>query len=55
MKKFLIKALLKLRWAYFHISQSYTKFYMDSEKTEARFFHASTNSIHSNYVLRDDA
>lgn len=47
-----IKVLLKLRWWYFHINPLYKKFYMDSAKTEAHFWHVLTNSIHSNYTLK---
>jgi hypothetical protein len=47
----LLSALLRLRWAYFHIHPGYKKFYMDSTRKEAHFFHARTSCIHSNYSL----
>lgn len=52
MTKLLLQALIHLRWAYFHISPFYQRFYMDESRTEAHFFHAHTNSIHSNYYFR---
>ena len=53
MRKFLIMTLVHLRWAYFHVNPAYTKFYMDEARTEAHFFHAKTNSLHSNYKWVD--
>lgn len=50
----LVTILVKLRWIYFHVNPSYKKFYMDSSHTEAHFFHAKTNSIHSNLVFRHE-
>jgi hypothetical protein len=50
--RFLVRMLLRIRWAYFHVSPAYTKLYVDEARTEAHFFHARTNSIHSNYTLR---
>lgn len=41
----LIKTLIKLRWAYFHMHPGYVKFLIEDE---AHFFHQRTNSIHSN-------
>lgn len=52
MTTFLLRLLLALRWWYLHINPAYTKFYMDAERTEAHFFHAKTNSIHSNYTVK---
>ena len=50
--KLLVTLLLRTRWAYFHIHPGYTKFYMDEARTEAHFFHAKTNSIHSDYKYK---
>ncbi|CAM0088503.1 hypothetical protein VPHK567_0243 [Vibrio phage K567] len=51
----LIRAILWLfiqaRWAYFHISPSYKKFYMIAD--EAHFQHLKRGTIHSNLSLRD--
>jgi len=46
-----LNLLFRLRWAYFHMHPGYTKFYMDSERKEAHFFHAKTNSVHSPYRI----
>jgi hypothetical protein len=53
MKKALIMFVVKLRWLYFHLHPHYQKFYMDSGKTEAHFWHSKTNTIHSNLVWVD--
>ena len=44
-----IKCVLKIRWAYFHVSPMYIKFSMD--KSEFHFQHRVDGSIHSNYCL----
>lgn len=54
MKKLLIMSVVKLRWAYFHVSPRYVKFYMDSGHTEAHFQHVKTGAIHSNLVWVDN-
>lgn len=51
----LLNLLLRMRWAYFHICPGYTKIYMDEDRTEAHFFHAKTNSLHSNFRARPNA
>lgn len=51
MTRLILKILINLRWAYFHVNPAYKKFYMDSARTEAHFLHERTNSIHSNYSL----
>jgi hypothetical protein len=48
---FLLKAFIKIRWWYFHISPNYIKFYMSSESDEAHFQHRKTGQIHSNYCI----
>lgn len=45
----LLRFLLSLRWAYFHVHPGYTKVYMDEARSELWFFHAKTNSLHCNY------
>lgn len=50
--RMLLRALINVRWAYFHVHPGYTKLYMDSTRTEAHFYHLRTNSIHSNYRLK---
>lgn len=45
--RMVLRALFRMRWAYFHIHPGYTKVYFSA--TEAHFFHARTNSLHSNY------
>jgi len=54
MRKILIMALVRLRWAYFHMHPWYFKFYMDSDGKEAHFQHAKTGQIHSNLVWIDN-
>ena len=46
-----LNLLFRMRWAYFHAHPGYTKFYMDNARTEAHFFHARTNSLHSDYRI----
>lgn len=55
MKKVLIMFLVKLRWAYFHVSPSYIKFYVSNDSDEAHFQHVKNGSIHSNLVWGDAA
>jgi hypothetical protein len=45
----IIRLLLRLRWAYFHVHPGYKKVWMDAARTEAHFFHARTNSLHCDY------
>lgn len=47
----ILRVFLRLRWAYFHIHPGYTKVWMDEARTEAHFFHAKTNSLHSDYRI----
>ena len=47
----LLKLLFRIRWAYFHIHPGYTKLYIDKARTSAHFFHARTNSLHSDYRI----
>jgi len=48
---YILRFILSVRWAYFHISPSYIKFYMDSERTEAHFQHKKYGTLHSNYKV----
>ena len=41
---------LKIRWAYFHVSPRYIKFYMTD--TEAHFQNAKTGAIHSQVIIQ---
>lgn len=53
MKRILIIGLINLRWAYFHVSPRYIKFYMGGGSDEAHFQHIKTGAIHSNLVFAD--
>lgn len=54
MAKFLIMAMVHIRWAYFHVNPMYVKFYMDSEHTESHFQHRTRGSLHSNMYWQED-
>ena len=54
MRKIIVMFLVNLRWAYFHISPSYIKFYMDAERKEAHFQHVRTGQIYCNFVWVDN-
>jgi len=47
MNRFIIMFMVHLRWAYFHISPMYIKFYMTAD--EPWFQHKRNGSIHCNY------
>ncbi len=51
MVRIILRMLISLRWAYFHIHPGYQKFYIDADRTEAHFFCARTNAMHPNYKL----
>lgn len=51
MHLFLLKAFIKIRWAYFHVSPMYLKFYMTAD--EPWFQHKRNGSIHCNYTIID--
>lgn len=52
---FILKVLINLRWAYFHIHPSYIKFYVDENKTEAHFQHRKYGTLHSYFVIVEDS
>lgn len=52
MKKHIIMLMVKFRWAYFHMSPNYIKFYMTMD--ECHFQHRNTGVIHSNLVWVED-
>jgi len=51
MYKLYIMAILKIRWAYFHINPNYIKFTMGDE---THFQHRKTGTLHCNYVWDDE-
>jgi len=53
MIKFIVMAIIKLRWIYFHINPMYVKFYVDSSRSEAHFQHRLTGQLHSNFKWVD--
>ena len=49
----LVKGVLKVRWAYFHLSPTYVKVVRDTKGKEVHFYNRKTNTLHCQYTVSE--